>query len=79
MEPEMSKTVERLMETASTLSESLQAEVLDFAEFLQSRQGKDGTKDAHARLIDLCGGLESSATFAGSSLNIQQSLRNEWP
>ena len=78
MEPEMSTTVERLMEAASTLPESMQAEVLDFAEFLQARRRKDGTNDTQARLIDLCGGLESSITFAGSSLSIQQSLRDEW-
>ena len=79
MEPEMSTTVERLMEAASTLPESMQAEVLDFAEFLQARRRKHSTNDTQARLIDLCGGLESSITFAGSSLSSQQSLREEWP
>jgi hypothetical protein len=79
MEPEMPTTIERLMEAASALPESRQAEVLDFAEFLQARRRKDSTNDNQARLIDLCGGLESSTTFAGSPLNIQQSLRDEWP
>jgi hypothetical protein len=79
MEREMSTTVERLIEAASTLPESLQTEVLDFAEFLQARRRKDSIKDSRERLIDLSGGLDSSATFAGSSLNLQQSLRDEWP
>ncbi len=75
----MSTTVERLIEAASTLPESMQAEVLDFAEFLQARRRKESSTDTHARLLDLCGGLESSITFAGSALSIQQSLRDEWP
>lgn len=75
----MQTTVERLMAAASSLPEAMQAEVLDFAEFLRARRPQEIPTTRGAKLLDLCGGLESSATFAGSPLELQKTLRDEWP
>ncbi|MEO6322911.1 MAG: DUF2281 domain-containing protein [Polaromonas sp.] len=74
----MSTTAERLWETVSSLPEPLLAEVLDFAESLRSKQAQQLTALDDLSLSSLCGGLEQSATFAGSPLSIQQRLRDEW-
>lgn len=74
----MSTTSQRLFETVQTLPEPLQAEVLDFADFLLARQVSVGMPPANISLISLCGGLENTQTFSGSPLAIQQQLRDEW-
>jgi hypothetical protein len=74
----MTSTAQRLLEATSSLSEPLLAEVLDFAEFLQSRQNSELKADADTPLAALCGGLSASSTFAGSSSDIQVRLRDEW-
>lgn len=74
----MSSTAERLWETARTLPEPLLAEVLDFAEFLRSREARLHAPAHDLPLTALCGGLASSETFAGSAASIQERLRNEW-
>ena len=74
----MTTTVERLWEATRTLTEPMLAEVLDFAEFLRTKQARTDSKPVDADLASLCGGLEQSKTFSGSPLIIQQELRNEW-
>ena len=67
------------MAAASSLPEAMQAEILDFAEFLRARRPQEIPNTEGTRLLDLCGGLESSATFADSPLAFQKTLRDEWP
>ncbi len=74
----MPSTAERLWETARTLPEPLQAEILDFAEFLCARQARLQIRTNETPLTALCGGLADSPTFAGSPADIQERLRNEW-
>ncbi len=74
----MPSTAERLLETARTLPENLLAEVLDFAEFLRARQARQQAQSAEVPLSSLCGGLSDSSTFAGSPIDIQERLRDEW-
>lgn len=74
----MSTTSQRLFEAVQTLPEPLQAEVLDFADFLRARQASTGFQPANISLLSLCGGLENTQTFSGSPLVIQQQLRDEW-
>lgn len=74
----MSTTSERLFEVVQTLPEPLLAEVLDFADFLRTRQLKTLSQSANISLSSLCGGLENTKTFSGSPLGLQQQLRNEW-
>ena len=73
----MSTTSERLFEVAQTLPETLLAEVLDFADFLRTRQA-NMARPADISLASLCGGLENTKTFVGSPLAIQKQLRDEW-
>lgn len=72
----MSTTSERLFEVAQTLPETLLAEVLDFADFLRTRQA-NMIRPADISLASLCGGLENTKTFVGSPLAIQKQLRDE--
>jgi Protein of unknown function (DUF2281) len=74
----MQTTVERLLAAASNLPEAMQIEVLDFAEFLSARRPQESKPNLGTSLLDLCGGLESSQTFAGSPLALQKTLRDEW-
>lgn len=74
----MSTTSERLLKAIQTLPEPLLAEVLDFADFLQSRQTSAASQPANISLASLCGGLENTQAFSESPLAIQQKLRNEW-
>ena len=74
----MQTTVERLLAAASNLPESMQIEVLDFAEFLNARRPQESKPIPGTSLLDLCGGLESSQTFVGSPLALQKTLRDEW-
>ncbi len=71
-------TTEKLYKAVQDLPDPVIAEILDFAEFLR---GKMLNKQAHSSdelLVDLRGGLENSATFAGDPLVIQKRLRDEW-
>lgn len=74
----MISTVQRLLETASSLPEPLLEEVLDFAEFLRLRADKAPRPAADTPLALLCGGLSESSAFAGSPIVIQERLRDEW-
>jgi hypothetical protein len=74
----MSSIAERLLETARTLPEPLLAEVLDFADFLRSRQSQALFNAQQTPMLSLCGGLENSSTFRGSPASIQEQMRNEW-
>jgi len=69
--------VERLCAVSSVLPPPAQAELLDFAEFLQQRNRTAPTA-APTPLQSLVGGLENSANFAGTPMSIQESLRREW-
>jgi len=69
--------VERLCAVSSILPPPAQAELLDFAEFLQQRNRTAQTA-APIPLQALVGGLEDSMNFAGSPMNIQENLRREW-
>jgi Protein of unknown function (DUF2281) len=74
----MSTTSKRLLEAVQTLPEPLQAEVLDFADFLRARHTRSTSLPAEITLASLCGGLENTKTFNESPQAIQQKLRNEW-
>lgn len=74
----MSTTSQRLFEAIQTLPEPLQVEVLDFADFLRTRQASVDVQPSNVSLTSLCGGLENTQTFIGSPLAIQQQLRDEW-
>ncbi len=67
---------ERLRTLSGELPPEAQSELLDFAEFLL--QKKALRPAAGIRLRELQGGLENSATFAGSPMAIQEQLRREW-
>lgn len=71
-------TIERLYKTAQILPEPAIAELLDFAEFLREKTIHRHTNSNEVLLVDLIGGLENSATFAGDPLEIQKQLRDEW-
>lgn len=73
----MTNLAERLWQTAHSLPPTLLAEVLDFAEFLRARQPAT-PESTPVAVLDLCGGLAHSATFAGAPADIQQRLRDEW-
>lgn len=75
----MPSTAERLLEAARTLPEPLLVEVLDFAEFLRSRQSCLRAEAQEIPLTALCGGLAESTTFAGSPASIQERLRYSAP
>ena len=69
--------VEQLYEVGSKLPAPALAELLDFAEFLRQKSlpPKSGQR---VSLAELGGGLEDSATFAGSHLELQEKMRREW-
>jgi hypothetical protein len=71
-------TTEKLYKAVQDLPESVIAELLDFAEFLREKMIHRHTHLSDELLVDLIGGLENSATFAGDPLEIQKRLRNEW-
>jgi hypothetical protein len=68
---------EKLTELSKTLPPAALSELVDFAEFLQARAGSSPVAIKRP-LIELAGGLESSTTFAGNPLEIQQEMRREW-
>ena len=74
----MPTVTDRLFVTAQALPEPLLVEVLDFDEFLRARQASFNRPSRGFSLSSLCEGLGDSKTFAGSSLEIQQRLRDEW-
>ena len=69
---------EKLYEALKGLPEPVIDELVDFAEFLRVRKLGEYPKAGDALLIELQGGLESSANFADAPLLIQKQLRNEW-
>lgn len=71
-------TVEKLYKAVQDLPEPVIAELLDFAEFLRSKRINRSANSSDEWLLDLTGGLENSATFAGDALVIQKRLRDEW-
>ena len=60
------------------LPEPLQQEVIDFVEFLKSKHHIAPAPSSQVSLLELKGGLESSVTFAGDEVAIQEQLRDEW-
>ncbi|MGA8148068.1 MAG: DUF2281 domain-containing protein [Gallionellaceae bacterium] len=71
-------TTEKLYKAVQDLPEPVIAELLDFAEFLRAKMIHRQVHSNDELLVDLAGGLESSATFAGDPLVIQKQLRDEW-
>jgi hypothetical protein len=71
-------TTEKLYKTVQDMPEPILSELLDFAEFLRARMPDRQSRSTNELLIDLRGGLENSATFAGDPLVIQKRLRDEW-
>ena len=70
-------TTGKLIETVQNMPEHVLAELLDFAEFLRGKMSDNQAQSNDKSLIDLKGGLENSATFAGDALVIQKRLRDE--
>jgi hypothetical protein len=71
-------TLHQIQAEVAALPVNLQAEVLDFVEFLRARQTRQQAQSADLPLSSLCGGLADSSTFAGSPVEIQERLRDEW-
>lgn len=71
-------TTEKLYKAVEDLPEPVIAEILDFAEFLRGKMSDKHAQSGDELLVDLRGGLENSATFAGDPLAIQKRLRDEW-
>ena len=71
-------TTERLYKAVENLPEPVLAEIVDFAEFLREKMNIGQAHSNDELLVDLIGGLEGSATFAGDPLLIQKRLRDEW-
>ena len=71
-------TTEKLYKAVQDLPEPITAELLDFAEFLRGKMIYRQVHSSEELLVDLMGGLENSATFAGDPLVIQKRLRDEW-
>lgn len=71
-------TTEKLYKAVQDLPEPVIAEILDFAEFLRGKMIHGHAHSNDELLVDLMGGLENSATFAGDPLVIQKRLRDEW-
>lgn len=71
-------TAQKIYEVGKALPEQALAELLDFAEFLSQKQTRKDTATPAAPLLELQGGLERSATFAGDPVQIQEQLRDEW-
>ena len=69
--------VEKLYEVGSKLPPPALAELLDFAEFLRQKSVPPQSAQ-RTPLAELGGGLEDSATFAGSPAKIQEKMRREW-
>jgi hypothetical protein len=74
----MSTTAEKLWETTRTLLEPMLAEILDFAEFLQSKRGLAKPARTAVNLTAVCGGLEQSAAFREHPLFIKGRRRDGW-
>lgn len=75
----MGTTAQRLIEATRTMPESLLAEVLDFAEFLQTKRNETPPMSVlPLSLAELMGGLEHSASFQGDPMTIQGRMRDEW-
>lgn len=70
-------TIERLYAVSSRLPPLAQAELLDFAEFLQQKNRSAPTAEP-TPLRALAGGLEDSVNFADTPMHIQECLRREW-
>ncbi len=74
-------TAERLIQITHAMPERLQAEVLDFAEFLNSRRAVVSASEptaAAGSLWNLAGGLENSRFFQGDPVLLQRAMRDEW-
>ncbi|WP_089728577.1 DUF2281 domain-containing protein [Modicisalibacter muralis] len=69
---------EQIASKISQLPESLQSEVLDFIGFLEVKYQVAPRKADDQSVLDLKGGLESSKTFKGNNMKIQERLRDEW-
>ena len=69
--------VEQLYQVGSKLPPPALAELLDFAEFLRQKSLPPQSAQ-RVSLAELGGGLEDSATFAGSPLELQEKMRREW-
>jgi hypothetical protein len=68
----------RLFEAIKGLSEPVVAEVVDFAEFLRTKQQQPQINSTEEPLLILAGGLEHSKCFAGDLVALQTRMRDEW-
>lgn len=66
---------QRLIELASRLPEPVLAEIIDFAEYLESKQQKQAVQ---LSLKDFAGILQGSPNFNGDPVEIQKEMRDEW-
>lgn len=71
-------TAQQLYEVSKALPEPVLAELLDFAVFLSQKQVRTSVALSEASLSELEGGLESSVTFVGNPIDLQERLRDEW-
>jgi len=74
-------TTERVVAEVRTLPEFELREVLDFVGYLKARHGLAGTPvggTEDAGFGPFIGRWQNSETFAGDTLALQRSLRDEW-
>ena len=68
---------EKVFQNLKAAPASVAQEVLDFIEFLESRN-RIAQPAATKELADFCGVLKDSKAFADDPVAIQRKLRDEW-
>jgi len=71
-------TTTRLYDAIKDFPDPVLAEIIDFAEFLRSKQLNLHTAASDEPLMTLSGGLERSKNFAADPLVLQTRMRDEW-
>lgn len=71
-------TTTRLYDAIKDFPDPVLAEIIDFAEFLRSKQLNLHSSVSDEPLITLSGGLEKSKKFADDPLVLQARMRDEW-
>ena len=70
-------TVEKIYEIVQRLPAFRQAEILDFASFIEQKTQLESVADKPS-FQQFLGKLKASKTFAGDSVDIQREMRDEW-
>lgn len=68
----------KLHDLIQGLPDAVVAEVVDFAEFLRDKRVQVDALPSDDLLMNLAGGLETSANFIGDPVTLQGRMRDEW-